>query len=146
MEDVVKQSVYVEVADRVQGNHNDQSHTEQHFLLDRDRMGGKISILFWYLEEGKKMMIDRPIVVVPPEEPALPGYRAEKALVNYLWTLTDIDLTYLRRVTSWEAPNIATPLREASKGKGIDWKSDQVWKDQSHDYLVPTLRSPFFLV
>ena len=25
------------------------------------------------------MMIDRPIVVVPPEEPALPGYRAEKA-------------------------------------------------------------------
>ena len=85
MEDVVKQSVYVEVADRVQGNHNDQSHTEQHFLLDRDRMGGKISILYFlYLEERKKMMIDRPIVVVPPKEPALPGYRAEKALVNNL--------------------------------------------------------------
>ena len=30
------------------------------------------------------MMIDGPIVVVPPEEPALPGYRAEKALVNNL--------------------------------------------------------------
>ena len=79
----------------------------------------------------KKMMTDRPIVVVPPEEPALPGYRAEKALVNNLWslsTLTDIDLTYLRRVTSWEAPNIATPLREASKGKGIDWKKYHLWK------------------
>ena len=39
-----------------------------------------------------------------------------------------MNLTYLRRVTSWEAPNIATPLREASKGKGIDWKRDQLWK------------------
>ena len=66
----------MEVADCVQGNHNDQSHTEQHFfLLDRDRMEEK---------EIKKMMTDRPIVVVPPEEPALPGYRAEKALVNNL--------------------------------------------------------------
>ena len=81
------------------------------------------------MEEGKNMMIDRPVVVVPPEEPALPGYRAKNALVNNLsslLTLTDIDLTYLRRVTSWEAPNIATPLREASKGKGIDWKRDQL--------------------
>ena len=68
-------------------------------------------------------------MVVPPEEPALPGQRAEKVLVNNLRSLpilNNIDLTYLRRVTSWEAPNIATPLREASKGKGIDWKRDQL--------------------
>ena len=28
--------------------------------------------------------------------------------------------THLSRVTSWEAPNIATPLREARRGKGMD--------------------------
>ena len=47
-------------------------------------MWGKDINLYLYLEEGKKMMIDGPIVVVPPEEPALSGYRAEKALVNNL--------------------------------------------------------------
>ena len=40
--------------------------------------------------------------------------------------------THLSRVTSWEAPNMATPLSEARRGKGMDCKDE--YDDQiGHD-------------
>ena len=84
-------------------------------------------------------------MVVPPEKPAFSGDSAEKD--DVIWcpkhqahhshcpspspkTIIKVN-THLRRVTSWEAPNMATPLREARRGKGIDCKDEH---DNHKDY------------
>ena len=41
---------------------------------------------------------------------------------------------YLRRVTSWEAPNMATPLREARRGNGIDCKESRIERKSAKVY------------